>query len=47
MRAGAISRVSFLDLFEPIDGATNHITWHIYVEFQPENVLLEATIFHV
>ena len=28
--AGTISHVSFLDLFEPIAGATNPITWHFY-----------------
>ena len=27
-----ISRVSFLDLFGPIAGATNPITWHFYGE---------------
>ena len=29
----AISRVSFLDLFGPIAGVTNPITWHIYGKF--------------
>ena len=33
--AGALSRLSFLDLFGPIAGLTNPITWHFYGTLGP------------
>ena len=44
--AGTVSHVSFLDLFGPIAGATNPITWHLYGKLAPRKSALQVPCIH-